>query len=215
MSYKIPLFLLLGALTFGCQNNSSQFSAEVSKTPAPVAATAMPAALPETSVYNLSEPWHDQNNRETKLKLLRGKPQVVALIYSSCKGACPRIIGDMQAVEATVDKAMPNAAGYLLVTMDPEADSPARLKEMASDLKLGPEWKLLNGSSDQVQELAATLGVRFRKISDTDFAHSNTITVLDSDGNIVYQKESLGENIEETANAVKKYSLPADDSCCP
>lgn len=216
MSIKHFAFILIfGSLVIGCQNRDSGFYATApGPTPIPaLSASPKLAVLPETSLYNLTQSWVDQNGKEFKLKSLRGCPQVIAIIYASCKGACPRIINDMLAVEALVEKKTPNGAGYVLVTMDPERDTPERLQALATELKLGKNWKLLHGSPDQVQELAATLGVRYRKISDTDFAHSNTVSVLDADGNLAYQKESLGQNIEDAAQAVGKYVLPAE-ACC-
>ena len=138
---------------------------------------------------------------------------MVALIYGGCQGACPRIIGDIKSVEENVKKTHPEGVGYLLVTMDPEVDSTDRLQALAQEFDLGPDWRLLRGTPDQVRELAAVLGVKYRKVSETDFAHSNTVSVLDADGVVVFQKQELGADIEAGAEAVEGL-LGNPDSCC-
>lgn len=178
----------------------------------PAATAAVP--LPETSIYQLSGDWQDQNGEAFSLQALRGRPQVIAMVYGSCKGACPRIIADIQTMEALVQAKSPEGEiGFVLVTMDPEVDSHERLTDLAQKYGLGPSWRLLRGSKDQVRELAAVLGVKYRKISATDYAHSNTITVLDKDGSILHQKQELGSGVDDSAAALESL-LPAADPCC-
>lgn len=194
----------------GCQSAPPQ---EIlgSLTGAPTPSTVA-TALPETSLYLLEGEWQDQDGQSCTLRSLRGRPQVVAMIYGGCQGACPRIIGDLKAVEQQVQNA--GNVGFLLVTMDPEVDSPERLKALGQEFELGPQWRLLRGTPEQVSELAAVLGVKYRKISDKDYAHSNTITVLDGMGNIAHQKEALGENVNDSAQAVQQI-LESGDCCLP
>ncbi len=169
--------------------------------------------LPDLSVYNLEGLWKDQRDEDLSLLSLRGRPQVVALIYGGCQGACPRIIGDIKSVEETVKKTHPKGVGYLLVTMDPEVDSIDRLQALAQEYDLGPDWRLLRGTPDQVRELAAVLGVKYRKVSETDFAHSNTVSILDAQGTLVYQKQELGADIHASAAAIEGL-LDKPDACC-
>ena len=50
------------------------------------------------------------------------------------------------------------------------------------------------------RDLAATLGVRVRRISPTELAHSNTLTLLDGDGRVVRQQTGF-ESTDETIAA--------------
>jgi protein SCO1 len=84
-------------------------------------------------------------------------------------------------------------AGFVVVSIDPERDTPARLAAFAEATRLDPrEWTLLTGSDDGVMELAALLGVRYRRVSDMDFEHSNVITLVDDEGRILYRQTGLG-----------------------
>jgi protein SCO1/2 len=133
-------------------------------------------------------PWTDQHGAARRLADLAGRPQVIAMVYTNCGSACPLIVGDMKRLEATFPE-----LGLVLVSIDPERDTPGRLHEFATGSRMGERWTLLNGADDQLMELAAVLGVRYRKVSDTDFMHSNVITVLNAAGEIVYRQEALGE----------------------
>jgi protein SCO1/2 len=91
----------------------------------------------------------------------------------------------------------------VLVSIDPQRDTPGRLLEFAHGSRLGERWTLLNGDDDALIELAAVLGVRYRRVSETEFVHSNLITVLDAAGNIAYRQETLGE-VTGTAAALRE-----------
>jgi len=130
------------------------------------------------SVYDLNSKWQDQAGTARTLSSLRGRPQVLALIYTTCTAICPMTVSAMQEVES---KAGP-AAGFVLVSMDPERDSPARLAEYAKQRKLSPRWTLLSGGPSAVRELAAVLGVKYRSVSPTEIVHTSALTILDANG---------------------------------
>ncbi|MCA9795435.1 MAG: SCO family protein [Candidatus Eremiobacteraeota bacterium] len=158
----------------------------------------------QDSIYNLEATWQDQNGNQRRLIDDRGKVVVLAMIYSSCKGACPRIVADMQAIEKQVSAEHPEAVAFRLVSFDPEVDTPQRLQEYAQEAGLGPHWKLLCGPEEQVLELAALLGVKYRRTGPSDFAHSNLITVLNDQGEIVHQQEGLGVDPAATLAVIEQ-----------
>lgn len=194
--------LILALLFIGCS---------ATPTPAPTPAHRSPGPLPELSVYHLPGAWTDQNGKELTLQQLRGKVQVMAMVYASCPQACPRIIADMKSIDADLEKRHRDGVELVLVSFDPETDTPERLRQLAQEQGLGPRWRLIRGDSQQVQELAAVLGVKYRKVSATDFAHSNLITVLDADGVVVHQQEGLGVERSRSVDAAEK----ALSDCCP
>jgi len=157
----------------------------------------------ELSLYNLESTWTDQNNRVVEFEDLKGKVVLITMIYSSCKGACPMIVADMRNIEAQVNKLHPGQVHYVLVSFDPAVDTPARLKEFASESKVGDDWTFLNGNDEDILELAALLGIKFKKTNATDYAHSNIITVLNPAGDTVHQQEGLNVNPDSTIKAIQ------------
>ena len=76
-------------------------------------------------------------------------------------------------------------------------------------------WQLLRGDLPQVQDLGALLGFRFRRTSATDYAHSNLISILNSEGELIHQQVGLGidpaESLAVVQGLLEKEELPA---CC-
>lgn len=157
------------------------------------ATAAVPAALNATefSIYDLEAQRQDQQALTLQLKDLAGRPRVVALVCTSCAYACPRILADMKRMEGEM-RAAGIDAGYVMASIDPARDTPQHLHEYAVATQLDPDdWTLLTGTRDGTLELAALLGVRYRRISDTEFEHSNVLTLIDRDGRIVHRQVGL------------------------
>ena len=135
------------------------------------------------SVYDLDSKWVDQHAAPRMLESLKGRPQVVALVYTTCTSVCPMTVAAMQQVEAKSE----GRADFVLFSLDPSHDAPEQLAEFAKLHALSTRWTLLTGSESDVRALAAVLGVKFQRVSDTEIVHTNTLTVLDGDGRIVAQ----------------------------
>jgi protein SCO1 len=198
---------ILAIFLVGCQRQQPVAVSTPAASPSPTASCCAEAleagAYSDLSIYHLESNWTDQNSHTLELGSLRGNVVLVAMIYSTCKAACPMILEDMRKIEAEVNKDHPGKLRYLLISFDPEVDTPARLKEFSDEVKLGENWAILNGNEDDILELAALLGVKYKKTSETDFAHSNIITVLNPQGEIVYQQEGLNIEPEATVEAIK------------
>lgn len=160
----------------------------------------------EGSVYDLASDWLSQDGRSLNLEDLHGKVRVVAMGYTSCQYACPRIIADLKRVERALQEKErnPDQISFSFISIDPENDTPEALKKIEKDYAMDKDlWLLLTGDEDGVLELAVALGMKYRKTSPMDFAHSNIITVLAPDGTIFYQTSSIGQDIDKTLEAVR------------
>ncbi|HKJ02348.1 MAG TPA: SCO family protein, partial [Longimicrobiales bacterium] len=108
------------------------------------------------SLYVLDQSWTDQSGNLVHLTDLAGRPRVVAMAYTSCAYACPRIIAEMKQIEAALADADPERVpGFVLFSIDPARDTPGRLAEFADQAGLDPtRWTLLTAPEDQVLELS-------------------------------------------------------------
>jgi len=152
----------------------------------------------QASIYDLNSTWTNQNGDTVRLNDLRGRPQVICMFFSNCGYACPRITADMKSLESSLAPEQRGRVGFIMASFDVERDTPDALRVFAETKELGSDWQLLHGDEDAVRELAAALSVRYRKEADGNFAHSNYITILDSEGHIVHQREGLGGDLGET-----------------
>jgi protein SCO1/2 len=166
--------------------------------------------LSGTSIYNLTSSWTDQDGKRVTLESLRGQPVVVAMAYTSCKDICPMIVADMVAIEDRAKEASLKGIRFAFFSLDSAIDTPERLTAYAKDRGLDPaHWTLYQGEDKAVRELAAVLGVRYRRDASGGFDHSAIITILDADGRIVAQQPDAQANTEEMVKKITALVIPA------
>lgn len=77
---------------------------------------------------------------------------VVGFIFTTCQGVCPVITATMANVTRELDK---DGRDYkvLLVSLDPEYDTPARLNDYAKRFRTGERISFLTGTRDDIFEV--------------------------------------------------------------
>jgi protein SCO1/2 len=165
-------------------------------------------ALPGDSVYLLDDAFSDQAGKPFKLADRRGKPQVVAMFYTSCRYVCPLIIDSAKGVDHALSPAERARLGVLLVSMDPVRDDTAALASVARKRKLDPaRWTLARTEAGTVRRMAALLGVRYRELADGEFNHTSALVLLDAQGRVVARTERLGSVPDPAFLAAVKATL--------
>ena len=204
----LPVLLTLTLL--GCAHSSTNKTGK-SGTEKPPCCRELKAgvAFSEGSIYQLESEWISDADRKIRLGVLHGRPQVVAMFFASCEFACPIIVNDMKRLEAALPEKVRANTDFLLVSFDPERDSPAALRAFRTRMRLPTErWTLLRGEADDVRELAALLGVNYRKDARGQYAHSNLITVLNPNGEVVAQQSGLNQSPDELARKITQLLAP-------
>ena len=169
--------------------------------------------LPSDSVYQVGGTWQTDNNESIQLESLAGKPQLIALIYTGCSNSCPIIVESMKRVEKQVPMNFRDKIGFVLVSLTPDTDYPKTLKAFAEKKGLNPNWKVLRGNNELVRTLSNVLNGRYKVAKDGDVAHSNTVTLLNSQGQIQMQASGTLTGINPILDAVEKnYSNFSIDS---
>lgn len=159
--------------------------------------------ISDLSIYNLPSKWTTQDGKDIELKSLRGNVLVMVMIYTSCKSACPRLVADMRDIESKLEKQTKQHVKLILVSIDPNTDTPERLKSFAIENKMNQDpWIFLRSTEENTREFAAVLAVNYKKISPIDFSHSNIISVFNPEGELVFQQEGLGVNNDKTIETI-------------
>lgn len=161
----------------------------------PVADTPAPAL--EESVYLVEGDWKDENGNVFDLNSLAGKKQVVAFIYTSCREVCPLMMRSMKTIQDQLPADVQANTGFLVVSFDPERDTPAILKNFGEHYKTDEHWVFLNGSDDDVRMLANTMNIRYQFADQGMINHSNVLTVLDENGKMIEQAHGTSKAGED------------------
>lgn len=188
-----------------CTSCKKTGTVEPIETPVTTELSTTTQEITDLSIYNLPSTWTTQDGTDIELKDLQGNVLVMVMIYTSCKAACPRLVADMRNIEERIKSKNIAKVKYVLVSIDPEVDTPERLKAFAKENKMdGTQWLFLRSSEENTREFAATLAVNYKKISPIDFSHSNIISVFNTQGELDYQQEGLGIDYAPTVKEIEK-----------
>lgn len=160
-------------------------------------------ALTGESLYLLPSAWTNQLGVDRRWRDFSGRVVVLAMVYSHCDNACPRIIADMRRIRHGLgDQA--DVPVFVLASIDSDRDTVEHLHKFGQETGLNElGWELLRAPEGTVRELAAVLGVQYRRVSETDFTHSNIITVLGTNGEIAHRQQGLGVEPDATIAAIE------------
>lgn len=163
------------------------------------------AAATQGSIYDLDVTWKDQQDKNLKLSEFKGKKLIITMGYASCKFACPRIMADLMNIERNLTEDEKKSVHFVFVSIDPENDTPEKLKAFFQQYNVDQtHWHALKGADDSVQELSVALGIRYKKIDNGDFSHSNRILLLDDHGLILSHVDGLGADQAPLLTALRK-----------
>ncbi len=158
------------------------------------------------SLYQLEASYTGDDGKPVTLGQFKGRPVVVAMFFATCTYACPMIVADMARIRDGLPESLRANAALVLVSFDTKRDTPEVLARYRKDRGLNQQWTLLRGDDGAVRELAALLGVKFKQEADGQFAHSNIISILNVQGEVIHQRAGLKGGLEDATVALARAS---------
>lgn len=152
--------------------------------------------ISDQSIFLLDSEWESYRDEQKILSDYQGKVIVGAMIFTHCPSACPRLVADMKIIESSLTEAERDKVRFLLISMDPERDTPEQMRKFAKDHQLNESWEMIRSGNAATMEVANVLGVRIKPLKDGGFDHSNVIQILNPDGEIVFQQQGLNNSPE-------------------
>ena len=139
----------------------------------------------------------DQNNTKISNKNYEGKVYVLEFFFSTCPSICPRMNKNMIQIQ---NKFLENGNFAIAsITINPENDTPAVLKEHAKKLGVTSDnWHFLTGNKEDIFNLANkgfNLYVGENNKAVGNFEHSGLFALIDKKGNIRCRKDKQGNPI--------------------
>ena len=128
----------------------------------------------------------DDAGRPRALSEFHGTATVYAFIFTRCAGVCPTMMASMKSLAAEVPQGA--AVRYALISVDPEYDTPAVLREYRGKHGVGDGWVFLTGSHDQISKLSIE-GVKLAAPQpgggpNEPIVHSTKFVLVDKQGRI-------------------------------
>jgi protein SCO1 len=130
--------------------------------------------------------------------LVKGKIVIISFIYTSCTDICPLTTARLAQLENRLGDLVGRDVFFLSMTVDPEHDTPARLKEYSEAFGTGPGWSFVTGKPEDIRAINYKFGDRSQVLSE----HRNEI-VLGNDTTGEWQRDSVFGDIDRLAMAVR------------
>jgi protein SCO1/2 len=138
----------------------------------------------------------NQDNKKISSKDYKGKVYVLEFFFSTCPTICPKMNANM--VKLQDEYYGKPDFGIASITINPENDTPAVLKEHAN--KVGVKhynWHMLTGDRNYIYSIAKEYKLYAGVNADAagGFEHSGMFALVDKNGNIRSRKDTYGNPI--------------------
>jgi protein SCO1/2 len=153
-------------------------------------------------------PFHleDQSGKVVTDQDLKGKPYLVFFGYTHCPDICPTTLFDMSQVMKQLG---PDAdrTGALFITVDPERDTPAVMKDYLSNFD--PHLRGLTGDQASIDAAIKEYRVYAKKVplKDGDYTmdHTAVVYLMDKNGNFIAPFDVTNQKPEAAAAELRRY----------
>ena len=146
----------------------------------------------------------DQNGRTVTEQDLKGKPFLVFFGYTNCPDFCPTTMFEISEVLKKLGPAADRTRA-LFITVDPERDTPAALKDYVSSFD--PHIIALTGEPEAIAAVAKAYRAYYRKVPLKDggytMDHLVLVYLMDKDGRFV-SRFKLDRPLDASAAELRK-----------
>ena len=151
----------------------------------------------------------DQNGANVDLyALMKDRTIVINSFFATCTASCPVTARTLQALQVRYAERLGKDLVLVSITVDPEKDTPAKLKEHARHLKAAPGWYFLTGSKAQVDLALKRIG---QQVESPD-QHTN-VMIIGNEKTGLWKKAFSLAKVEDIVEIVG--SVLNDDGTAP
>lgn len=114
--------------------------------------TSVGVKIPNVEVRN-------QNNKKISFydDLIRNKTVAINFIYTTCSTACPPQGATFSRLQKLISHRLGNDINLISISIDPKADTPARLKAWGKKFGVKPGWDLITGNKRMITQLLKSM----------------------------------------------------------
>ena len=102
----------------------------------------------------------DQDGQKVRFysDVLKDKVVVINTFFTTCTSVCPPLNRNLEKIQAALGDRLGTAAFLVSISVDPETDTPPRLKEYSRRFHARPGWVFLTGKKENVNWALYKLG---------------------------------------------------------
>jgi protein SCO1 len=130
--------------------------------------------------------------------VLKGKTVVVNAFFTTCTSVCPPMNRNMEKIQEVLGDRVGRDVFLVSMTVDPETDTPARIKEYAQKFHAGPGWIFLTGKKENLDWALYKLGQYVEQKDD-----HKTIFIIGNEPTGLWKKAFGMANVAELIQAVE------------
>lgn len=138
--------------------------------------------------------------------VLKGKILVINFIFTSCGDVCPLDTAQLKRVQQLIGDRAGRDIFMYSISVDPENDTPEKLREFMRKFDIGPGWTFLTGKREDIDDIQHKLGLR--PAGQTPTAHSTSI-IVGNEKTGQWVKRSPYENPQMLANLLTGHMDPS------
>ncbi len=146
-------------------------------------------------------------------EVIKDKVALIGFIYTHCPDICPMTTHNMMLAEEQLSKDDLKDVRFILISFDPERDTPSVLTKYAEVRNMDMnDWELLTGSRDNIDPVMKLFNVKAFP-DDTTYndkgepsyfmIHTDRISLVDQDGNLRKNYRGSAADPAEMANDIK------------
>ena len=124
-------------------------------------ALSAPPGSPWGADYFPNVPLVNQDGKTLRFydDMIKDKVVMINFMYSTCHDACPLETAKLRQVQEALGDRVGRDVFMYSISITPEHDTPAVLKEYAAKFKVGPGWQFLTGKEADITLLRKKLGL--------------------------------------------------------
>ena len=203
MPKQFFILLILTIAVFTTAEAQTTASKPVTPPPAPHDHSHMSKDTLETSAaekYFTDVELIDQDGKKVRFysDVLKGKTVVVNAFFTTCTSVCPPMNRNMEKIQEALGDRVGRDVFLVSITVDPENDTPARIKEYAKKFHAGAGWTFLTGKKENLDWALYKLGQYVEKKDD-----HTTVFIIGNEPTGLWKKAFGKANVAELVQVVE------------
>ena len=141
-------------------------------------------------------------NKPLQLDAMKGNVTVYDFIFTNCAGTCPMMTATMRRITSKIDKDAP--VRFVSISVDPQRDTPEKLRSYASKMRNDPRWVFLTGDTKTITDLSINgFKLAASGASSEAVLHSSKFAIADKHGVIRdYYGATNDDSVEHVTGVV-------------